>query len=147
MVHPCGSTNRVTLGTARRGEVSPLPHPRICKSALPALPHPIVPHRTLPCFALSISRKYRYWETLNLIRKGLIITAVTFITDQRIRIYACMWLIMLFLALQYTFEPFESKVANALETASLLVITISLNLSLLWLHPYFDPGPACCFTP
>ena len=102
--------------------------------------HASVELNTFAFLMAGFRAEYRYWETLNLVRKGLIVSAVTFIRDPRLRIYVCMWLVMLFLALQYILQPFESGAANALEAASLLVLAVCLNLSLLWLHPYLDPG-------
>ena len=75
-----------------------------------------------------------------MMRKLMIILAVTFVPDQHLRIYLCMWIIMFFLALQLTFQPFCMQIANHLEIASLLVIAAVLNLSLLKFNSYWDPG-------
>ena len=92
-------------------------------------------------------REFRYWETLTLLRKFLVIFVVTFVPDPRLRIYASMWLMLAFLILHYVFQPFERAAVNNLETVCLLVLTLTLNLSLLWLHPYLDASRADTYIP
>ena len=83
---------------------------------------------------------YRYWETLNMVRKLMVIVATTFVAEVHLRIYLCMWIVLFFAALTYFNQPFESAVTNRLEITSLLIIAAVLNLSLLQFSPYWDPA-------
>ena len=84
-----------------------------------------------------------------MVRKGLIICAVTFVRDPLLRTYVCIWILLIFLALQWVYQPFEAQLANKLETASLSILSASLNISLLWHYPQFNVGTSCaraCLT-
>ena len=75
-----------------------------------------------------------------MIRKQMLIVLVTFVRDPRLRIYCIIWSLLVFLALQWACWPFERRLANILETASLLSLLVSLNLLLLWFYPLLTPG-------
>ena len=76
-----------------------------------------------------------------MLRKGLIIISVTFVRDPLLRIYCAIWILLLFLTLQWVARPFETELANTLETASLSIIAVTLNMALLWFYPQFQTGP------
>ena len=73
-----------------------------------------------------------------MVRKGLIIAAVTFVRDPLLRIYCNIWIVLVFLALQWVSRPFELELANTLETASLSILAVTLNVCLLWFYPQFS---------
>ena len=108
---------------------------------------PAVELKTFAFLMIGYRRRYRYWETLHMVRKSLIVCIVTFVPEPRMRVYMCMWCVSVFLALQYVCQPFETPLPNALETASLLVLTVSLNLSLLWFSPYWDAAQPDHYVP
>ena len=85
--------------------------------------------------------EYRYWEILNMARKGLLIAAVTFLADP-LRVYCTGWILLAFLALQWACRPFETARANTLETASLAILVVTVNAVLLWSQLPSDPGHA-----
>ena len=76
-----------------------------------------------------------------MLRKGVLIAIIAFVQEPRLRVYFCLWAMMLFLALQNACKPFDHAVANALECGSLVVFTLTLNVTLLWFVPHFITGP------
>ena len=96
--------------------------------------------RTFAFLMGGFRRRFRYWETLGMLRKGLLVAVVAFVHDDRIRLYLATWTLMVFVVLQYACRPFDTEVANALEAVSLVVLTVTLNLMLLWFTPWFMDG-------
>ena len=67
-----------------------------------------------------------------MLRKLSIIVIVTFVGDKVLRIYVAMWTLSAFLMVQMFAEPFALKYLNRMEALGLAVITVCLNLALLW---------------
>ena len=101
-----------------------------------------VEEQTLSFLIIGYKAEYRYWELLNMLRKLCIILVVTMVPDLLLRLYLCIWVLIVFLALHYVFQPFNTSLGNYLEAAGFLVLTLSLNLAILWSHPYFVPAHA-----
>ncbi|CUG86884.1 membrane-associated protein, putative [Bodo saltans] len=73
-----------------------------------------------------------WWEAVVLWRKLALASILVFIDDQRLQTYAALWLLMFALALQMWLEPYDEVNLDRLATASLAVVIVTLNLSLLY---------------
>ena len=74
---------------------------------------------------------------MNVLRKMLLVTVMTFAPPQPIRVYAVLWILGLFFALQVVCAPASDPRVNRAESHSLLALLLTVNLYLLAL-----PGPA-----
>eukprot|EP01012_Entosiphon_sulcatum_P008570 TRINITY_DN14698_c0_g1_i1.p1 TRINITY_DN14698_c0_g1~~TRINITY_DN14698_c0_g1_i1.p1 ORF type:complete len:4384 (-),score=244.51 TRINITY_DN14698_c0_g1_i1:47-12031(-) len=81
--------------------------------------------------------KWWFWEAVQLLRKMVIVLVVVFVVDSRQQTYVGMWAMATALALHLYAHPYVFDGLNTLEAASLAVITVTLNLSLLYSWPYF----------
>lgn len=79
---------------------------------------------------------YWFWQALIMIRKLLLVLARVFILDEQVQSAAGMWIMSIALALQLWLCPNEKDDHNKVEAGSLAVITLTLNLGLI----YFWPG-------
>jgi len=74
-----------------------------------------------------------YWQAVIMVRKLILVLVITFISDNpQLQSYAGMWTMLGALMLQIWFEPNERDSFNRVETLSLAVITLTLNLGLLF---------------
>jgi hypothetical protein len=87
-----------------------------------------------------------YWESVVLMRKAAVVLIAFAITDNQLKVYAGMWVMAAFFALNVVFKPFENVVLSRLETLSLITISISLNLSLLFQYFPKDTRPGEYYT-
>ena len=65
-----------------------------------------VENQTFAFLFVGYKPKFKYWETLNMLRKLTVIVIVTFIRHSALRIYAAMWSLTAFCLLQKFAEPF-----------------------------------------
>ena len=82
-----------------------------------------------------------WWEVVVLARKVAIVSCVVFITDKSLQVYVAMWSIMIALTMHCYFHPFNSKdfpMLHYLEGLSLSIISITLNLRMLFQFPEFQ---------
>jgi len=84
-------------------------------------------------FATGGYRRSRwYWESIVLVRKAAVVAVAFAIQDVRVRVYAAMWVMAIAFTANALLRPYANVMLSALETASLLCIAVSLNLSLLF---------------
>ncbi|CUF41122.1 transmembrane protein, putative [Bodo saltans] len=79
--------------------------------------------------------QYWFWQALIMIRKLLLVLVRVFIVDEQIQSAAGMWVMSLALALQLWLSPNENQDHNTVEAGSLAVITLTLNLGLIYFWP------------
>jgi hypothetical protein len=81
--------------------------------------------------------KYWFWQAIIMVRKMALVLIVVFINDNsQLQSYCGMWTMSAALIGQIWFQPNSRKEYNTVEALSLAIITITLNLGLL----YFWPG-------
>lgn len=73
-----------------------------------------------------------WWETVILWRKLALAFILVFVDEQRLQTYFALWILMTALALQMWLEPYDEVNLDRLATASLCVVIITLNFSLLY---------------
>ena len=82
-----------------------------------------------------LNKRKWYWELLIMLRKMAIIVIVNFVQLRQLRTYFAMWVVTGYLIITLIFQPFNMKMKGRpdhLETGSLMVISITLNLALLF---------------
>jgi hypothetical protein len=85
---------------------------------------------TLAFLMGGLELKFRYWETLNMIRKLVLIVIMTYVPERRLKLYLLMWALGLTLAAQFSCRPFQQSLPNKLESVSLLSLVLSINLAM-----------------
>ena len=79
-----------------------------------------------------------YWEMIIMVRKMLVVFIVVFLDNYtHFQLYAAMWTLLFFTLLNIFTRPFKFKVLWSLENMSLMTISISLNLGLVYFE---DPS-------
>eukprot|EP00760_Papus_ankaliazontas_P020973 PhM_4_TR18618/c0_g1_i3/m.83867 len=73
-----------------------------------------------------------YWECIILLRKAILIFIVIFIQNERLQTYLGMWLMSFMIMLNVVVRPYRNDLLKKVETLSLAVITITLNMGLLF---------------
>jgi hypothetical protein len=73
-----------------------------------------------------------YWEAVVMVRKAVIVLLIVAISDPKLRLYACMWAMGLFLVVHAIFTPYEIPVLARLEATSLMTIVATLNAGALF---------------
>eukprot|EP01062_Namystynia_karyoxenos_P069603 TRINITY_DN65063_c0_g1_i1.p1 TRINITY_DN65063_c0_g1~~TRINITY_DN65063_c0_g1_i1.p1 ORF type:complete len:3249 (+),score=756.35 TRINITY_DN65063_c0_g1_i1:87-9749(+) len=101
--------------------------------------------RTVHFFVTGFRPTRWYWELVVLVRKMLIIYLVSFVNKGELQTYAGMWLITVYLVVTIWADPYHPRMrggARWLEILSLAVMSITINLSLLYIHiDGLPPGP------
>jgi hypothetical protein len=83
--------------------------------------------------------QFWFWQALIMVRKMALVLVVVFLADEtegELQSYCGMWVMFVALVLQLWLQPSEKKEHNDVEAMSLGIITLTLNLSLV----YFWPG-------
>ena len=80
-------------------------------------------------------------------RKLLLMWVVTFVDGERLQIYLSLWVMVIALTLHYVCHPYNFAVGNFLESGTLLVHMLNLNMSLLWTAQEGLPPPPRQPTP
>ena len=81
--------------------------------------------------------KYWFWQAVIMIRKMILVLIIVFIgNNTKLQSYCGMWVMSIALVMQIWFQPCEKDEHNLVEALSLAIITVTLNLGLL----YFWPG-------
>lgn len=74
-----------------------------------------------------------FWQNLIMIRKLILVLMIVFLKDsQELLNYCAMWVMSISLVLQVWLQPAENDEHNLVESISLAVIVITLNLGLLY---------------
>jgi hypothetical protein len=87
-----------------------------------------------------------YWESVVLARKAAVVTVAFAILDARMRVYASIWTMSVGFMLNAIVQPYSDKMLYRLETSSLMAISVSLNLSLLFNYFTVDSDPGVYYT-
>eukprot|EP01012_Entosiphon_sulcatum_P004582 TRINITY_DN11848_c0_g1_i1.p1 TRINITY_DN11848_c0_g1~~TRINITY_DN11848_c0_g1_i1.p1 ORF type:complete len:1848 (-),score=223.38 TRINITY_DN11848_c0_g1_i1:175-5718(-) len=95
--------------------------------------------RTFAFLVADYKVKRWYWECIVTLRKLLIVLIVVFLRDARLQCYAGMWTMCTNLAVQWRGRPFLNPLFDKLEGLSLCILTITLNLQLLYYWDITDP--------
>eukprot|EP01059_Diplonema_ambulator_P021623 TRINITY_DN3593_c0_g1_i4.p2 TRINITY_DN3593_c0_g1~~TRINITY_DN3593_c0_g1_i4.p2 ORF type:complete len:2014 (+),score=710.59 TRINITY_DN3593_c0_g1_i4:15280-21321(+) len=83
-------------------------------------------------------RRFYYWEMVIMVRKMLVVFIVVFLDNSpHYQLYLAMWILLFFALLNIFAKPFKFNVLWRLETTSLLSITTSLNIGLIYFE---DPS-------
>lgn len=90
--------------------------------------------------------KFWFWQALIMIRKLLLVLVRVFINDERVQNAAAMWIMSVALALQLWLKPAEKPEHNTVEAVSLSVITLTLNLSLIYYWPNLGDASSTAIT-
>ena len=92
-------------------------------------------------FLAGYARPMWWWEVVVLARKVLIVSCVALIGDKSVQVYCAMWAMTIALTVHIFFQPFCAKDVPklyALEGVSLTLISITLNMVLLFQFPAFQ---------
>jgi len=73
-----------------------------------------------------------FWESVVLARKAAVVMVAVSVSDPKMRVYAGMWTMTAAFLLNAIVLPYNDKLLYRLETASLLSIAVTLNLTLLF---------------
>ena len=77
--------------------------------------------------------EYWYWQALIMVRKMVLVLSIVFLSDNKLlQSYCGMWVMSVALVLQIYFSPAIKPEHNLVEALSLAIITITLNLGLLY---------------
>ena len=80
--------------------------------------------------------EYWFWQALIMMRKMILVLSIVFISDNRLlQSYCGMWVMSVALVLQIWYSPNIKPEHNLVEALSLAIITITLNLGLLYFWP------------
>lgn len=135
------------------GSTSPLTTPALIFAALYGLGIPVIftfgylfvndtvnmPELTKLMFLFlcgGYKEKFFFWQNLIMIRKLILVLMMVFLKDSpELLSYCAMWVMTIALALQVWLQPAEKDDHNLVESISLSVIVITLNLGLLYFWP------------
>jgi hypothetical protein len=87
-----------------------------------------------------------YWESVVLARKAAVVAVAFAISDARLRVYGGMWTMAFAFALNAIVQPYDDVLLYRLETSSLMAISLSLNLSLLFNYYSAEENPGVFYT-
>ena len=73
-----------------------------------------------------------FWQAVIMIRKFALVCVAVFITNDELQSFCAVWFMSLALVLQVWLNPAEKDEHNLVEAMSLMIITVTLNLSLLY---------------
>ena len=77
--------------------------------------------------------KYWFWQAVIMIRKMILVLIVVLIDNNSVlQAYSGMWVMSIALMVQLWFQPCEKDEHNLVEALSLAIITVTLNLGLLY---------------
>jgi hypothetical protein len=80
--------------------------------------------------------EYWYWQVVIMVRKMILVLIIVFIGDNtQLQSYCGMWTMSVALIAQIWFQPNDKPEFNLVEALSLAIITVTLNLGLLYFWP------------
>jgi hypothetical protein len=88
-----------------------------------------------------------FWQAIIMIRKLVLVLIIVFIGDNpQLQSYCGMWAMSIALVIQIWFEPNSKPEFNLVEGLSLAIITVTLNLGLLYFWPDIGSAGATVLT-
>ena len=90
----------------------------------------------------SFKKQWWMWEGVILVRRAIIVVTVSVVSDRILRTYAAMWVLGAFLAINSCVMPWNEQHLSYLEALSLVTISITFNLSLMFDYLSESSNPA-----